>query len=158
MLNDTSVASAGSYIRTCRRIRNSKKIATIRDFHQNICVNSTIQKSFLFSRFHTHGAGRWMVSRIYSEVYNPGGGGGNHMSEESWNTGMCRVDDPPPLFSGSSTAPESPSVGVSHESNSRKVLYFNPTFNNFCWALFKFPSFLLGYRGETCIGSNHNIG
>ena len=41
MLNDTSVASAGSYIRTCRRIRNSKKIATIRDFHQNICVNST---------------------------------------------------------------------------------------------------------------------
>ena len=42
MLNDTSVASAGSYIRTCRRIRNSKKIATIRDFHQNICVNPTI--------------------------------------------------------------------------------------------------------------------
>ena len=42
MLNDTSVASAGSYIRTCRRIRNSKKIATIRDFHQNICVNSTM--------------------------------------------------------------------------------------------------------------------
>ena len=36
------VASAGSYIRTCRRIRNSKKIATIRDFHQNICVNPTI--------------------------------------------------------------------------------------------------------------------
>ena len=42
MLNDTSVASAGFYIRTCRRIRNSKKIATIRDFHQNICVNPTI--------------------------------------------------------------------------------------------------------------------
>ena len=42
MLNDTSVASAGSDIRTCRRIRNGKKIATIRDFHQNICVNSTI--------------------------------------------------------------------------------------------------------------------
>ena len=41
MLNDASVASAGSYIRTCRRIRNSKKIATIRDFHQNICVNPT---------------------------------------------------------------------------------------------------------------------
>ena len=41
MLNDASVASAGSYIRTCRRIRNSKKISTIRDFHQNICVNST---------------------------------------------------------------------------------------------------------------------
>ena len=42
MLNDASVASAASYIRTCRRIRNSKKIATIRDFHQNICVNPTI--------------------------------------------------------------------------------------------------------------------
>ena len=41
MLNDASVASAGSYVRTCRRIRNSKKIATIRDFHQNICVNPT---------------------------------------------------------------------------------------------------------------------
>ena len=41
MLNDTNVASAGSYIRTCRRIRNSKKIATIRDFHQNVCVNPT---------------------------------------------------------------------------------------------------------------------
>ena len=42
MLNDTNVASAGSYIRTSERIRNSKKIATIRDFHQNICVNPTI--------------------------------------------------------------------------------------------------------------------
>ena len=42
MLNDTSVASAGSYIRTCRRIRKNKKIATIRDFHQNICVNPTL--------------------------------------------------------------------------------------------------------------------
>ena len=42
MLHVASVASAGSYIRTCRRIRNSKKIATIRDFHQNICVNPTI--------------------------------------------------------------------------------------------------------------------
>ena len=42
MLNDTSMASAGFYIRTCRRIRNSKKFATIRNFHQNICVNPTI--------------------------------------------------------------------------------------------------------------------
>ena len=41
MLNDASVASVGSYVSTCRRIRNSKKIATIRDFHQNICVNPT---------------------------------------------------------------------------------------------------------------------
>ena len=43
MLNDASVASAGSYVRTYRRIRNSKKIATIRNFHQNICVNPTIR-------------------------------------------------------------------------------------------------------------------
>ena len=41
MLNDASVASAGSYVSTCRIIRNSKKIATIRYFHQNICVNPT---------------------------------------------------------------------------------------------------------------------
>ena len=47
MLNDTSVASAGSFHRTCRRIRNSKKIATIRDFHQNICVNPTIEKDIV---------------------------------------------------------------------------------------------------------------
>ena len=26
-------------------------------------------------------------------------------------------------------------TGRTHESNSRKVLYFNPTFVNFCWAL-----------------------
>ena len=45
MLNDASVASAGSYVRTCRRIRNSKKIATIRDFHQNIRVNPTKNKN-----------------------------------------------------------------------------------------------------------------
>ena len=51
MLNDTSVASAGSYIRTCRRIRNSKKIATIRDFHQNICVNPTKRLLFRIELF-----------------------------------------------------------------------------------------------------------
>ena len=39
MLNDARVASAGSYVGTCGRIRNSKKTATIRDFHQNMCVN-----------------------------------------------------------------------------------------------------------------------
>ena len=33
LLNDASVASACFYVRTCRRVRNSKKIATIRDFH-----------------------------------------------------------------------------------------------------------------------------
>ena len=33
LLNDASVASACFYVRTCRRVRNSKKIETIRDFH-----------------------------------------------------------------------------------------------------------------------------
>ena len=33
LLNDARVASACFYVRTCRRVRNSKKIATIRDFH-----------------------------------------------------------------------------------------------------------------------------
>ena len=33
LLNDASVASSCFYVRTCRRVRNSKKIATIRDFH-----------------------------------------------------------------------------------------------------------------------------
>ena len=42
MLNDARVASACSYVRACRRVRNSKKIATIRDFHVYIRVNSTI--------------------------------------------------------------------------------------------------------------------
>ena len=33
LLNDTRVASACFYVRTCRRVRNSKKTATIRNFH-----------------------------------------------------------------------------------------------------------------------------
>ena len=33
LLNDASVASTCFYVTTCRRVRNSKKIATIRDFH-----------------------------------------------------------------------------------------------------------------------------
>ena len=33
MLNDAKVASACFYVRTCQRVRNSKNIATIRDFH-----------------------------------------------------------------------------------------------------------------------------
>ena len=33
MLNDARVASACLYVRTCQRARNSKNIATIRDFH-----------------------------------------------------------------------------------------------------------------------------
>ena len=51
MLNDASVASAGSYVRACRRIRNSKKIATIRDFHQNICVNPTNKIGLTYNIF-----------------------------------------------------------------------------------------------------------
>ena len=33
MLNDARVASACLYVRTCQRVRNSKNIATIHDFH-----------------------------------------------------------------------------------------------------------------------------
>ena len=33
LLNDASKASACCYVRTCRRVRHSKKIAPIRDFH-----------------------------------------------------------------------------------------------------------------------------
>ena len=33
MLNDARLASACLYVRTCQRVRNSKNIATIRDFH-----------------------------------------------------------------------------------------------------------------------------
>ena len=33
MLNNDRVASACLYVRTCQRVRNSKNIATIRDFH-----------------------------------------------------------------------------------------------------------------------------
>ena len=61
----------------------------------------------------------------------------------------------------------SPDSAWTHESNNRKVLYFNPTFNHFCWSLVliigsqpKFPSFLLTYREinrRKHIGSNHNI-
>ena len=42
MLNDARVASACLYVRTGQRVRNSKNIATIRDFQVYICVNSTI--------------------------------------------------------------------------------------------------------------------
>ena len=42
MLNDARVVSACLYVRTCQRVRNSKNIATIRDFQVHIRVNSTI--------------------------------------------------------------------------------------------------------------------
>ena len=49
LLNDASVASACFYVRTCRRVRNSKKIATIRDFHlpgSFLCLSTRLQQSF----------------------------------------------------------------------------------------------------------------
>ena len=48
LLNDASVASACFYVRTCRRVRNSKKIATIRDFHQPgsfLCLSTRLYPS-----------------------------------------------------------------------------------------------------------------
>ena len=56
----------------------------------------------------------------------------------------------------------SPDSAWTHESNNRKVLYFNPTFNHFCWGCLvliigsqpKFP-FLLTYRE---INRKRNIG
>ena len=57
----------------------------------------------------------------------------------------------------------SPDSTWTHESNNRKVLCFNPTFNHFCWALYcnlNFPLFLLTYRENNRrkhIGSNHSI-
>ena len=41
MLNDAKVSSACSYVRRCRRVRNSQNIATIRDLKVYFCVNST---------------------------------------------------------------------------------------------------------------------
>ena len=41
-----SVSSACFYVRTCRRVRNSKKIATIRDFHlpgSFLCMSTRLQ-------------------------------------------------------------------------------------------------------------------
>ena len=45
MLNDARVASACLYVRTCQRVRNSKNIAAIREFHVYIRVNSTIESN-----------------------------------------------------------------------------------------------------------------
>ena len=47
LLNDASVASACFYVRTYRRVRNSKKIATIRDFHlpgSFLCLSTRLGK------------------------------------------------------------------------------------------------------------------
>ena len=42
MLNDARVATACLHVRTCQRVRNSKNIATVRDFQVHVCVNSTM--------------------------------------------------------------------------------------------------------------------
>ena len=50
LLNDASVASACFYVRTCRRVRNSKKIATIRDFHlpgSFLCLSTRLLYHFI---------------------------------------------------------------------------------------------------------------
>ena len=51
LLNDASVASACFYVRTCRRVRNGKKIATIRDFHlpgSFLCLSTRLLREYLF--------------------------------------------------------------------------------------------------------------
>ena len=51
LLNDASVASACSYVRTCRRVRNSKKIATIRDFHlpgSFLCLSTRLYRQIRY--------------------------------------------------------------------------------------------------------------
>ena len=44
MLNNAKVASACSYVRRCRKVRNSQNIAPIRDLKMFFCVNSTISE------------------------------------------------------------------------------------------------------------------
>ena len=54
MLNDARVASACLYVRTSQRVRNSKNIATIRDFQVYIRVNSTIKIQHCFNLTYKH--------------------------------------------------------------------------------------------------------
>ena len=44
MLNDARVASTCLYVRTCQRVRNSKNIATVRDFQAHVRVISTMKQ------------------------------------------------------------------------------------------------------------------
>ena len=55
LLNDASVASACFYVRTCRRVRNSKKIATIRDFHlpgSFLCLSTRLNAKWYRNDFY----------------------------------------------------------------------------------------------------------
>ena len=64
LLNDASVASACFYVRTCRRVRNSKKIATIRDFHlpgSFLCLSTRLLSGLICLFFW----GQFFKERIY---------------------------------------------------------------------------------------------
>ena len=72
--------------------------------------------------------------------YPPGPGSGNYASTSV--TQCADGFDPSPSPVGQSPSPSptklrvspdlSPDSAWAHESNNRKVLYFNPTFNHFC--------------------------
>ena len=54
LLNDASVASACFYVRTCRRVRSNKKIATIRDFHlpgSFLCLSTRLLLPLMYLLF-----------------------------------------------------------------------------------------------------------
>ena len=78
LLNDASVASACFYVRTCRRVRNSKKIATIRDFHlpgsflclsTRLTVGVNLSNWFFKTEFRFSSISRWIFGFPY-EPYN----------------------------------------------------------------------------------------
>ena len=67
LLNDASVASACFYVRTCRRVRNSKKIATIRDFHvpgSFLCLSTRLIARSSFSSLTAHNCQKWKSTWI----------------------------------------------------------------------------------------------
>ena len=65
MLNDTRVASACLYVRTYQRVRNSKNIATIRDFQVHVRVNST---RILFDKYLDHMLVKFEQNRMVRTV------------------------------------------------------------------------------------------
>ena len=67
LLNDARVASACFYVRTCRRVRNSKKIATIRDFHlpgSFLCLSTRL----LWKEEMSFGGDTWHMGRIFEDL------------------------------------------------------------------------------------------
>ena len=68
LLNDASVASACFYVRTCRRVRNSKKIATIRDFHlpgSFLCLSTRLVRGASAAFYRT----KWKITISTSCVH-----------------------------------------------------------------------------------------